>query len=215
MQETWQDDLRACYGSLANVALDYALCQYLPTLPSVTLPTGTSGAGSSSSTAPPAGASGVAPSTTSPIRTRGARWCSPSLTCGKRPEQASLLNLAALCQRCHLNWDRREHGFNRLRNRIARLMRQGQIPLCLPREDSLAMALYDELGRRRDLAAAPAGHAVGLSHFCLRVGRIAPLMTHSCRCWCGCQADLYDSDRRCWWCRRDCRRRSAGFSPGV
>ena len=22
-----QDDLRACYGSLANVALDYALCQ--------------------------------------------------------------------------------------------------------------------------------------------------------------------------------------------
>ena len=45
----------------------------------------------------------------------------------KRPEQASLLNLAALCQRCHLNWDRREHEFNRLRNRIARLMRQGQI----------------------------------------------------------------------------------------
>ena len=29
----------------------------------------------------------------------------------KRPEQASLLNLAALCQRCHLNWDRREHEF--------------------------------------------------------------------------------------------------------
>ena len=26
-----QDDLRACYGSLANVDLDYALCQYLPT----------------------------------------------------------------------------------------------------------------------------------------------------------------------------------------
>ena len=56
----------------------------------------------------------------------------------RRPEQASP------CQRCLLNWDRREHGFNRLRNRIARLMRQGQIPRCLPREDSLAMALYDE-----------------------------------------------------------------------
>ena len=77
-----RDDLRACYGSLANVDLDYALCQYLPTLPSVTPPTGTSGAGSSSSTAPPAGASGAAPSTTSPIRTRGEGWCSPSLTCG-------------------------------------------------------------------------------------------------------------------------------------
>ena len=73
----------------------------------------------------------------------------------KRPEQASLLNLAALCQRCHLNWDRREHGFNRLRNRIARLMRQGQIPLCLPREDSLAMALYDELVRRGEISMPP------------------------------------------------------------
>ena len=73
----------------------------------------------------------------------------------KRPEQASLLNLAALCQRCHLNWDRREHGFNRLRNRIARLMRQGQIPLCLPPEDSLAMALYDELVRRGEISMPP------------------------------------------------------------
>ena len=73
----------------------------------------------------------------------------------KRPEQASLLNLAALCQRCHLNWDRREHGFNRLRNRIARLMRQGQIPLCLPREDSLAMALYNELVRRGEISMPP------------------------------------------------------------
>ena len=89
----------------------------------------------------------------------------------KRPEQASLLNLSALCQRCHLNWDRREHGFNRLRNRIARLMRQGQIPLCLPREDSLAMALYDELvSRRRDFDAASASHAAGLSRRVLRMG---------------------------------------------
>ena len=73
----------------------------------------------------------------------------------KRPEQASLLNLAALCQRCHLNWDRREHEFNRLRNRIARLMRQGQIPLCLPREESLAMALYDELVRGGEISTPP------------------------------------------------------------
>ena len=59
----------------------------------------------------------------------------------KRPEQASLLNLAALCQRCHRNWDRREHGFNRLRNRIARLMRQGQIPLCL--QGNRVFNIYD------------------------------------------------------------------------
>ena len=128
-----QDDLRACYGSLANVALDYALCQYLPTLPSVTPPTGT-----------------LRRRFIVEYRAAGrCEWCGavnyqPHPDTGskvvltiahvwdKRPEQASLLNLAALCQRCHLNWDRREHGFNRLRNRIARLMRQGQIPLCLP-----------------------------------------------------------------------------------
>ena len=73
----------------------------------------------------------------------------------KRPEQASLLNLAALCQRCHLNWDRREHNVNRLRNRIARLMRHGQIPLCLSPADSLAMALYDELVRKGVVGMPP------------------------------------------------------------
>ena len=73
----------------------------------------------------------------------------------KRPEQASLLNLAALCQRCHLNWDRREHSLNRLRNRIARLMRHGQIPLCLSPADSLAMALYDELVRKGVVGMPP------------------------------------------------------------
>ena len=41
------------------------------------------------------------------------------------------------------------------RNRIARLMWQGQIPLCLPREDSLAMALYDELVRRGEISMPP------------------------------------------------------------
>ena len=73
----------------------------------------------------------------------------------KRPEVANLLNLAALCQRCHLNWDRREHNFNRIRNRIARLMRQGQILLCLSPSDSLAMAVYDELVRK-GMVAIPA-----------------------------------------------------------
>lgn len=30
----------------------------------------------------------------------------------KKPEAASLLNLAALCQKCHLNHDRAEHTLN-------------------------------------------------------------------------------------------------------
>ena len=35
----------------------------------------------------------------------------------KRPEAASLLNLAALCQRCHLNHDREDHILNRQKTR--------------------------------------------------------------------------------------------------
>lgn len=38
-----------------------------------------------------------------------------------RPE-----NLAALCQRCHLNFDREQHVQNRIRNRRARLVEAGQ-----------------------------------------------------------------------------------------
>ena len=41
------------------------------------------------------------------------------LTCAhvhdKRPEAASLLNLAALCQRCHLRHDARDRALNRKR----------------------------------------------------------------------------------------------------
>lgn len=36
------------------------------------------------------------------------------------PEAASLLNLAALCQRCHLKHDRDIHKANRQRNRDAK-----------------------------------------------------------------------------------------------
>lgn len=35
-------------------------------------------------------------------------------------------NLAALCQRCHLNFDRADHVQNRMRNRRARLVEAGQ-----------------------------------------------------------------------------------------
>ena len=40
----------------------------------------------------------------------------------KRPEAASLLNLAALCQRCHNRHDARDRSRNRILNR-------GQLPL--------------------------------------------------------------------------------------
>ena len=73
----------------------------------------------------------------------------------KRPEVANLLNLAALCQRCHLNWDRREHNFNRIRNQMARLIHYGQIPLCMAPEESLAMFVYDQLLRRGEISMPP------------------------------------------------------------
>ena len=38
----------------------------------------------------------------------------------KRPEQASLLNLAALCQRCHNRWDADDRRRSRIRRRLAR-----------------------------------------------------------------------------------------------
>lgn len=38
-------------------------------------------------------------------------------------------NLAALCQRCHLNFDRKQHIQNRYHNRRARLIEAGQIEM--------------------------------------------------------------------------------------
>ena len=73
----------------------------------------------------------------------------------KRPERGSLLNLAALCQRCHNRWDARDRVDNRLRKRIGRLMQAGQLPLCLSPADSLAMALYDELVRKGVVGTPP------------------------------------------------------------
>ena len=73
----------------------------------------------------------------------------------KRPENASLLNLAALYQRCHNRWNARDRLDSRLRRRIVGLMRQGQIPLCLSPVDSLAMALYDELVRQGMIRMPP------------------------------------------------------------
>ena len=45
-----------------------------------------------------------------------------------RPENASLLNLAALCQKCHLNYDRHLHAANA---RETRLKKSGQMEMLL------------------------------------------------------------------------------------
>ena len=56
-----------------------------------------------------------------------------------------LLNLAALCQRCHNRWDARDRTVSRARKRITKLLRAGQLPLPWPPHVSLPMALYQIL----------------------------------------------------------------------
>ena len=63
----------------------------------------------------------------------------------KRPEQASLLNLAALCQRCHNRWDAADRRMSRIRRRLARLLQAGQLPLPWPPTVSMATELYQLL----------------------------------------------------------------------
>ena len=63
----------------------------------------------------------------------------------KAPENSSLLNLAALCQRCHNRWDAADRAQSRIRKRFARLLRQGQLPLPWPPDVSLAMEVYQLL----------------------------------------------------------------------
>ena len=60
----------------------------------------------------------------------------------KAPESASLLNLAALCQRCHNRWDAADRAESRARKRLARLLQAGQLPLPWPPGVCLAADLY-------------------------------------------------------------------------
>lgn len=46
-----------------------------------------------------------------------------------RPEASSLLNLAALCQKCHLRHDAEQHRQSRARNRRRRQTDAGQLEL--------------------------------------------------------------------------------------
>ena len=63
----------------------------------------------------------------------------------KAPENASLLNLACLCQRCHNRWDAADRRMSRIRRRVACLLRSGQLPLPLPPATSMAMEIYQLL----------------------------------------------------------------------
>ena len=80
----------------------------------------------------------------------------------KRPPSASLLNLAALCQRCHLNWDRQGHNVKRLRNRVIRTLRAGQLPLRMSVEASLAMELYQLLVKAGQLTPPESGYQLSI-----------------------------------------------------
>ena len=63
----------------------------------------------------------------------------------KRPEMASLLNLAALCGLCHNRWDAKDRARSRMRRRLARVLLAGQLPLPFPAAVSIAMELYQVL----------------------------------------------------------------------
>ena len=71
----------------------------------------------------------------------------------KRPERASLLNLAALCARCHNRWDAADRLDNRRRRRLVEALLAGQLPL--PIIDSLALDLYWMLVETGDLKPIP------------------------------------------------------------
>ena len=78
----------------------------------------------------------------------------------KAPENASLLNLAALCQRCHNRWDAADRARNRVRRRLARLLRAGQLPLPWPPGVSAAMDLYARLVQAGQIAPPEAQLAI-------------------------------------------------------
>ena len=80
----------------------------------------------------------------------------------KRPEVASLLNLAALCQRCHNRWDAHDRAASRIRKRIGRLLRAGQLPFPIPAAVSLPMAIYDLLLQTGQLAIPPDYHQLAI-----------------------------------------------------
>lgn len=46
-----------------------------------------------------------------------------------RPENCSFLNLAALCQKCHLNHDKEIHAKNRILNKQKEAIEAGQLQL--------------------------------------------------------------------------------------
>ena len=80
----------------------------------------------------------------------------------KAPENASLLNLAALCQRCHNRWDAADRARSRMRRQLARVLRAGQLPLPLSVEASLAMELYQLLVKAGQLTPPESGYQLSI-----------------------------------------------------
>ena len=60
----------------------------------------------------------------------------------KAPENSPLLNLAALCQRCHNRWDAADRARSRLRRRLAALLRAGHLPSPWPPGVCMVIDLY-------------------------------------------------------------------------
>ena len=79
----------------------------------------------------------------------------------KAPERASLLNLAALCQRCHNRWDAADRRESKLRRAIARRLMAGQLVLPDPPVHSIAAAVWQDLVGK-GLLRPPADTAVQL-----------------------------------------------------
>ena len=80
----------------------------------------------------------------------------------KAPEAASLLNLAALCQRCHNRWDAGDRARSRMRRRLARVLRAGQLPLPFPEAVSIAMELYLLLVKAGQLTPPESGYQLSI-----------------------------------------------------
>ena len=113
------------------------------TWPGATRLTGRSAAGSSSSTGRRTGASGARAVNKEPHPVTGsAVVLTLARVWDKAPENSSLLNLAALCQRCRNRWNAADRAQSRMRRRLANVLRAGQLPLPWPPGVSAAMDLY-------------------------------------------------------------------------
>ena len=85
----------------------------------------------------------------------------------KAPENASLLNLAALCQRCHNRWDASDRRLSRIRRRLGQA---AQVRTVAPAVATRRFDGHGTLpGAHRGRRAEAAGGSTGDTAFRLRV----------------------------------------------